>query len=140
VDEALGRILAAESDSIRLIVLSDHGFRENREAGRNSSGWHRPAGLLLANGPGVRAGALLEPGSVIDVAPTVLYSLGLPVADDFDGSPALDLFTEAFRRAHPVERIASWEPEASRARDDAPVASPVDGEILDRLRSLGYID
>ena len=140
MDETLGRALAAEADSIRLIVLSDHGFRENRDARRGSSGWHRREGLLVANGPGIREGVRLPPGSVIDVAPTVLYSLGLPVADDFDGSPEADLFTEGFRRAHPVERIASWEQETAGARDDAPVASPVDDEILERLRSLGYLD
>jgi predicted AlkP superfamily phosphohydrolase/phosphomutase len=140
MDETLGRVLAVAADSLRLLVVSDHGFRENRDPQRNSSGWHRPEGLLIANGPGIRADALLDRGSAIDVAPTVLYSLGLPVADDFDGSPELDLFTEAFRRAHPVESIASWEQEASRARDDAPVASPVDAEILERLRSLGYLD
>lgn len=139
VDAALGRVLALESDAVRLIVLSDHGFRENRLAGRPSSGWHRPQGLLVANGPGFREGAQIRPGSVVDVAPTVLYCLGLPVADDFDGSPALDLFTPAFKADHPVASIPSWEPETARQREDAPIASPVDEEILGRLRSLGYL-
>lgn len=139
VDGVLGRVLAAEADSVRLIVLSDHGFRENRMPGRPSSGWHRPEGLLLANGPGFAEGAHLPPGSVVDVAPTVLYSLGLPVADDFDGDPALDLFTAEFRSRHPVESIPSWEPSTARQREEAPVASPVDEEIMGRLKSLGYL-
>jgi arylsulfatase A-like enzyme len=140
MDGVLGRVLAAEPDSARLIVLSDHGFRENRDPDRASSGWHRPEGILVANGPGMRAGVALPPGSVVDVAPTVLYSLGLPVADDFDGNPALDLFTEEFRATHALTTIPSWEPETARARGEAPVASPVDDEILGRLKSLGYLD
>ena len=139
VDGVLGRVLAAEPDPVRLIVLSDHGFRENTVPNRPSSGWHRPQGILVANGPGFVPGAVLPAGSVVDVAPTVLYSLGLPVADDFDGNPALDLFTPEFRSRHAVTSIASWEPETRRQREEAPVASPVDEEILGRLRSLGYL-
>jgi hypothetical protein len=138
VDETLQRVLDLEADSVRVIVLSDHGFRENRDPQRPTSGWHRPQGLLVANGPGISR-ALLPEGSVIDVAPTVLYALGLPVAEDFDGRPALDLFTKDFRAAHPVSRIPSWEPEVERTRADAPVESPVDAQIIDRLKSLGYL-
>jgi hypothetical protein len=63
----------------------------------------------------------------------------LPLAEDMDGRPALDLFTEEFRRAHEPVSIGSYEPETETARREAPVASPVDGQILERLRALGYI-
>jgi arylsulfatase A-like enzyme len=121
-------------------VLSDHGFRENRDPKRaSSSGWHRTQGLFVAAGPGFLENARLEPGSVVDVAPTVLYAAGLPAAEDMDGRPALELFTDEFRRAVPPASVASYEPETSRARWDAPVTSPVDDQILERLRALGYI-
>jgi hypothetical protein len=140
VDESLAEVLGAEKDPARIIVLSDHGFRENRDPTRaTSSGWHRTEGLLVAAGPGLRADTLLSPSSVVDVAPTLLYASGLPVAEDMDGRPALDLFTKEFLGAHPEARVASYEPEAARARRNAPVASPVDGQILERLRALGYI-
>ena len=61
------------------------------------------------------------------------------MAEDFDGTPAMELFTPEFRAAHALASIASWEPETRRQREEAPVASPVDEEILDRLKSLGYL-
>jgi predicted AlkP superfamily phosphohydrolase/phosphomutase len=141
VDETLGRVLAREGDPVRVIVLSDHGFRENTASTRaTSSGWHRPEGMLVASGPGLRAGVLLAPGSVVDVAPTVLYSLGLPVGEDFDGDVAEELFTAEYLAAHDVATIPSWEDEVEPVRRDAPVASPVDNEILERLKALGYLD
>lgn len=141
VDETLGRVLAREHAPVRVIVLSDHGFRENTASTRaTSSGWHRPQGMLVASGPGFRSGATLDPGSVVDVAPTVLYSLGLPVGEDFDGEVAEDLFTPEYLDAHAETSIPSWEDEVAPMRKDAPVASPVDAEILERLRALGYLD
>jgi hypothetical protein len=56
-----------------------------------------------------------------------------------DGWPALELFDAATASREP-ETIASWEPEVERFRQAAPVTSPVDGEILERLRTLGYLD
>jgi hypothetical protein len=140
LDETLAEVLGAEREEARVIVLSDHGFRENRDPKRaSSSGWHRTQGLFVAAGPGFLENARLEPGSVVDVAPTVLYAAGLPAAEDMDGRPALELFTDEFRRAVPPASVASYEPETSRARWDAPVTSPVDDQILERLRALGYI-
>ncbi len=140
LDEALGEVLGEEKDPVRIVVLSDHGFRENLDPKRTtSSGWHRTEGMFVAAGPGFRAGAALDEGSVVDVAPTVLYASGLPVADDMDGRAALDLFDDEFRAAHRVATIPSYEPEVERTREDAPLVSPVDEEILMRLRALGYI-
>ncbi len=141
VDEVLGRVLARETDPVRLFVLSDHGFRANdRPTRATSSGWHRPQGLMVASGPGLKRGERLPEGSILDVAPTVLYSLGLPVADDFDGDVARDLFSADGGAPGDVDRIESWEPEVERLRREAPASSPVDEEILERLESLGYLD
>jgi predicted AlkP superfamily phosphohydrolase/phosphomutase len=140
VDEMLAEVLAAEPDPARIVVLSDHGFRENRDPKRaTSSGWHRTEGLFAAAGPGIRENVILPAGSVVDVAPTVLYASGLPLAEDMDGRPALDLFAEGFREAHEPSWIGSYEPETATSRSEAPVTSPVDGQILERLRALGYI-
>ena len=141
LDEVLADVLSEDRDSLRVLVLSDHGFRANEGASAlRSSGWHRPEGILLACGPGFRDGAQLAPGSVVDVAPTVLYALGLPVARDMDGEPALDLFTAAFQARHEIAEISSYEPEVGPRRGTDPVPSPVDDEILRRLDALGYID
>ena len=70
------------------------------------------------------------------VPPTVLYAIGLPIAEDFAGRARTEIFTEAFRSAHPLLTIPTWgKPVEGENR-----ASDVDGELLDQLRALGYIE
>ena len=74
------------------------------------SGTHEraPDGFLLAYGSDVAAGTLPR-GSIVDLAPTALYYLGLPIARDMDGYARTDLFTPAFTSARPVTYIRSYE-------------------------------
>jgi predicted AlkP superfamily phosphohydrolase/phosphomutase len=75
------------------------------------SGTHAdaPDGLLLAVGDGVRTGAVLHGASVLDVAPTILYLMGLPVARDMEGRVLTEMIDERFARRHPVTFIPSYE-------------------------------
>ena len=59
-------------------------------------------GILLAAGPDIRKGVDLEGIHIHDIAPTILYGLGLPVAEDFAGQPRMDLFDEELRRSQPL--------------------------------------
>lgn len=66
-----------------------------------------PDGFLLAYGAAVEPGRH-QRGSIVDVAPTVLYFLGLPVARDMDGYARADLFTRAFTAERPIAFIPSY--------------------------------
>jgi hypothetical protein len=44
---------------------------------------------------------------VLDVTPTVLYFLGLPVARDMDGYARADIFTREFAAERPITFIPS---------------------------------
>lgn len=74
------------------------------------SGTHEraPDGFLLAFGRGV---APSRPGraSVLDITPTILYYLGLPVGRDMDGFARADLFDPAFTAEHPITYIPTHE-------------------------------
>jgi predicted AlkP superfamily phosphohydrolase/phosphomutase len=92
-------------------------------------------GIFLAAGPDIARGAQLEGIRVHDMTPTVLYGLGLPVAENFAGKPWTELYTDEFRRGHTVRTIRSWGVQrAATVR-----ASPADDKLLQELRSLGYI-
>jgi predicted AlkP superfamily phosphohydrolase/phosphomutase len=75
------------------------------------SGTHSgaPDGYLMALGDGVKPGAELRGASVVDVAPTVLYLMGLPVARDMEGRVLTEILEEDFARSHPVSSIPSYE-------------------------------
>ena len=55
-------------------------------------GRHRRYGILLALGPGVTAGEI-DGANIVDLAPTALHAMGLPVPDDMDGRVLTDLFS-----------------------------------------------
>jgi predicted AlkP superfamily phosphohydrolase/phosphomutase len=72
------------------------------------SGTHEraPDGFLLAYGEAVAAGRY-QRGSIVDVTPTILYFLGLPVGRDMDGYARADIFTRAFTAERPITFIPS---------------------------------
>ena len=67
-----------------------------------------PDGFILAYGDAVEPGRLIR-GSVVDVAPTVLYFLGVPIARDVDGLARTDIFTTTFTDSRPITFVPSYE-------------------------------
>lgn len=102
------------------------------------SGTHTPSthGIFLAAGPDIDPKADLTGIHIHDIAPTLLYGLGLPVAEDFAGQPRMALFDEEFRRSRPLRKIRTW---GTREEGGKAKASEADEKLLDELRSLGYI-
>ena len=70
--------------------------------------------------------------SIVDVTPTLLAWLGLPVADDMDGKVA------GFLRTPPQATIATHDTEPVPHITSLP--SGAEAEMLERLRELGYLD
>jgi hypothetical protein len=87
-----------------------------------------PDGVLLVAGEGIRPGAVPARASVLDVAPTLLYLLGLPVARDMEGRVLTEILEPAFARENPVTFIPSYESLA--------VAAAAPGAPLDDLPPL----
>ncbi len=74
------------------------------------TGNHRPDGILIMAGPGVRRGGEVERASIMDIAPTVLHVLGVPAPGIMDGRVVRQAFTEEHLRQHPPRRIVSPPP------------------------------
>ena len=72
------------------------------------SGTHEnaPDGFVLAYGTSVAAGRK-QRGSIVDVTPTILYFLGVPIGRDMDGYARADLFTRDFTVERPITFIPS---------------------------------
>lgn len=108
-----------------------------RHLGRISGSHDRHTqGIFLAAGPAIARGAELAGISIHDVAPTLLYALGLPVAEDFPGRARTELFTPGFRAAYPPRTIATW---GERTAAEAP-RTAADRELLEELAGLGYLN
>ena len=100
-------------------------------------GRHRSTGIFVAAGPDIRVGDQIEGARIVDVAPTVLYALGLPIPEDMDGRPLLEIFGKEYRAAHPVQYTS---PELAEEATPEPAYDQEDAaEMERRLRGLGYV-
>ncbi len=128
--------LLVAMDSYATEVMAELGSGQLWSANPARSGTHTLEGLLIARGPGIRRGSHLDAG-LMDIAPTVLHVAGLPILDEMDGKPLLELFEEdAPARRRPVESVALNLPpaKAGTAYSEADAAL-----VEERLRDLGYL-
>jgi len=105
-------------------------------------GCHRPEGILIAAGPDVAASGRRTDVSVMDLAPTALHLLGLPVPEDMDGR-VLREFLAAEAAARPVRRSAADQapsPAAPAAKEPPAMSEDEQRAVRERLRNLGYMD
>lgn len=118
LDDIVGRAIDAMRPGDLLLVVSGFGMEPlsptkrllERFLGNPAiSGTHEraPDGFLLAYGTAVAPGRP-QRASVLDVTPTILYYLGLPVARDMDGYARADLFTPTFTGTRPITYIPSY--------------------------------
>lgn len=142
-DRIVGKFLKAADDRTTVIVVSDHGFdlgelnddpSRTRDMRRVSEKFHSPNGILYMYGNHVKTYTRVEDASILDITPTILTLLGLPAASDMPGrvlSQALDIDA-------PI-RIPTYE---TGEKHDVQVAedTAVDSQILEKLKSLGYLD
>jgi len=143
VDSMIGRLLDEVDKDTYVVVVSDHGhhaisprLRDVTPSGKSGSHWNGPPGIFLMSGPQVRKDVVLRGVGILDVTPTILYLLDLPVGEDFDGNVLLDAFDEAYVRSHPVKKIPTYGGRETRS----PVPSTADEEYFERLRALGYVE
>ncbi|MFN9371282.1 MAG: alkaline phosphatase family protein [Planctomycetaceae bacterium] len=145
-DMLLGVLLELAGPETTVILMSDHGFESGalrvRELPNEPAGPaddHRSYGMLAMRGPGLKRDELIHGANLLDIAPTVLTLLGLPVGRDMDGR----VLTSAFTTPPEVESIESWEQvpgEAGQHPPDAQIDMVDAHESLKQLVALGYIE
>ncbi|HEY8535087.1 MAG TPA: alkaline phosphatase family protein, partial [Vicinamibacterales bacterium] len=133
VDAEIGQLLDRLEPGDLLLVVSPFGLQplslpkrllEGALGNTELSGTHEraPDGFLLAYGTPVQPGRRPR-GSIADIAPTLLYFFGLPVARDMDGYARTDLFTSAFTAERPIAYIPSYQ-HGSGTADPPDLESP----------------
>ncbi len=146
-DTILGDYFQSRQPDEILVVLSGHGMEplpltrrilEGFKGNQNLFGYHEsgPDGILCLYGPGIAKGAKIQGASVVDVTPTLLYLMGLPLGQDMDGTLLADVLEESLSRSQPATFISSYrnfliEPRKEEPAYDTP--SPLDAlpDVLD---------
>ncbi len=101
------------------------------------TGSHRRNGLLVLAGQGIRAGQHITGASIADLAPTILYALGVPIPRHMDGA----ILSQAFLPSYLAARPPSLQAGASTVEPHAaPAYSAQEKNVIEeRLRGLGYL-
>ncbi len=145
-DMMLERTLQLAGPDTNVILMSDHGFQSDhlrplqlpKEPG-GPAAEHRKHGIIVCNGPDFKQGQSIYGSSIIDITPTILTLFDLPVGQDMDGTPLLQVFQEP----KTVKNIPSWEdvegnfhehPENVKVNPEEAKAA------VKQLVELGYID
>jgi len=138
VDGLLGEYLDRLGPGDTLVVLSDHGFKPVLFPGKpTTSGHHRLEGIIGFYGRGVKAGGRISDAGLLDVLPTLLDLLDVPIAKDLEGHVMRDALDEDFKKRHPPSVVDTY---GGVERPAAPTQTELDRNVLERLRSLGYIN
>jgi predicted AlkP superfamily phosphohydrolase/phosphomutase len=104
-----------------LIFILNAGYKVSSEFGediiiplKEKPGRHELNGMLAAKGSGIKEGYEIEKASIMDVMPTILHLMGLPIPSDVDGKVLKEIFVEGgepatrevkFERAKEEDRI-----------------------------------
>lgn len=110
-------------------------------------GTHHPHGVLMGRGPGVRRGATIPLLNLLDVAPLLLHSLGLGIPADYEGTFPDRLYEPEYLGRDPAiidPAVGEAAPDDPRGPSAGPPVDLLDEDdkagVLDRLRSLGYVE
>jgi hypothetical protein len=119
-DQIIGKYLASLKDNELLVVYSSFGveplplwkrFVEWILGNADVSAYHEdtPAGVVFFYGQGIEKRNTMEGMKIVDIAPTILYFLGLPVGKDMDGIVQSPVFVREFTAENPIFYIGSYE-------------------------------
>ena len=102
------------------------------------SGDHRPEGVIVAAGPGVKA--FEQPPMLIDMAPTILAALGAPASIEHTGRVLHEVVGEAgVTRREDVAPAGVVIP-GMGGNEPSAVSDTEADEMEEHLRGLGYIE
>jgi tetratricopeptide (TPR) repeat protein len=146
-DMMLGRMLKLAGDDATVMLISDHGFhpdhlRPNYITAEPASpaSEHSQYGIFCIKGPGIKNDEMIYGASLLDITPTILSLFDLPVGDDMDGKPLLEIYTS--RKS--ASRIESWENiegySGMHDKNRTSSSDEFDKESLQQLVELGYVE
>jgi arylsulfatase A-like enzyme len=126
------------------VTLRDHGFVSTRRTNTvyakraKPMGTHHPDGIFIARGPGIKHNQSIDRLSILDVCPTALYAMDLPVPDDLQGRVVKEIYTREHLAEHPVTwGTKTMLGQASVLPSEVPEE---DVEVLEKMKALGYLE
>ena len=137
VDIELGHLVRVSVDDGRalpdddaVVDREDHQMSRLREIRRQAFGPDRFVEHFVRDA--------FEGAGIIDVAPTILYTLGMPIPSDMDGKPLVQLFEDSYTQ----QSAASYTDERKFedvASDEYGYSEEEEESVRLKLEALGYL-
>ncbi len=97
------------------------------------TGSHRPEGILMAAGPGIKEGVKIDGAKIFDIMPTCLYLLNSSIPNEVDGKVLRAMLHERFLKNDFSDfNMGSSEKESMDNQIE-------EEKIKDKLKGLGYL-
>ena len=121
-------IVATPNDHYEFFGM--HGFSFNKVIDYTfaNSGEHTLNGIFIAVGEGIKKGVEIEGANIIDLAPTILHIMDLPIPTHMDGKVLKEIFEEDGDLGKKKERYLAREDERIKIR-----------KKINKLKQLGAI-
>lgn len=81
-------------------IADDIGHKEIFQSPERWKAENKKFGLFMAYGPNIKRQGAIDKISILDLAPTILHLMGLPIPDDMDGRVLNNVFKEESEAAH----------------------------------------
>jgi predicted AlkP superfamily phosphohydrolase/phosphomutase len=103
-------------------------------------GTHALQGILVFRGKPFHKGKKLEQVEIVDLAPTLLHILGLPIREDMDGRVLHEAFKAEFAAAHGIATRIRGDSDDEASPQERTYSDAEAVKVEERLRGLGYIE
>jgi len=139
-DEVYSGLYAARASDMYIHWNAKASMTEPPEEVRARGFWwsgdHRPEGILVCKGPGIRRTAIAEAPVVYDLVPTVMYLANLPVPAGLDGKVIEQVCEEELLARRPIQIDG---PTKDSGGDQSKLSEEEEKAIEEKLRALGYM-
>lgn len=119
--------------------LADFSSNRVLEPAYSSSGHHKMNGIIILRKKGViKDNYRVRSARIVDLAPTILYLLGLSIPGDWDGNVLRDVFQPGYLEQNQVQYSGTDET-PPRSEGESPYSEREKKEVKRRLKDLGYM-
>jgi len=102
------------------------------------TGSHRLDGMFMGLGQDVQSGVKVENASLVDIAPTILYLMDVPIPGNLDGRVLREILGTSLIEKRPIRREKDLDTKTSEFLSEDWSAED-EKELIEHLRDLGYL-
>jgi hypothetical protein len=122
-------------------TFPDYSFGSNSiiEPVFGTSGKHKINGIVIIKSPAVKKKCELQGSSVVDITPTILYIMGIPLPEQLDGQVLVEAFEPDYLEHNSIQYEKNRTLESMNKYDIDAYTNEEKKEIRRRLKDLGYL-